>query len=98
MGQHLLAKISPIRWVQIGFFVSALITWEMTAEAELFEAFYDYSRAHEDWDLDELALLVVNLAVALFLSVWLQARRSSAKCVPAKPNAHAPITLPATTR
>ncbi len=42
---------------------------------ELFERFYDYSRAHEEWDLDEFALLIVNLSVALMLSIAFQGRR-----------------------
>ncbi len=61
--------------ITIAFFVSAIATWPILAEMELFEAFYDYSRAHEDWDLDELALLVGNLTLALFFSVFFQSRK-----------------------
>ncbi|MFD1160090.1 putative bifunctional diguanylate cyclase/phosphodiesterase [Roseovarius aestuarii] len=42
---------------------------------ELFERFYEYSRAHEDWDLDEFALLILNLTVALIFSIGFQWRR-----------------------
>lgn len=57
------------------FVASALVAWPIMAEYELFEAFYQYSRAHEDWDLDELALLVLNLTLALIFSLWAQSRR-----------------------
>ncbi len=61
--------------IPVLFFASALITWPLLAEMELFERFYDYSRAHEEWDLDEFALLIVNLSVALMLSIAFQGRR-----------------------
>ncbi|WP_298973190.1 EAL domain-containing protein [uncultured Roseobacter sp.] len=54
------------------FFLSAVICWPAMAEMELFERFYDYSRAHEDWDLDEFALLIVNLTIALIFSIFFQ--------------------------
>lgn len=59
---------SKIFNAHVVFFVSAVVTWPIIAEMELFEEFYEFSRAHEDWDLDELALLVVNLSVALIFS------------------------------
>jgi diguanylate cyclase (GGDEF)-like protein len=57
------------------FVASALVTWPIMAEYELFETFYEFSRAHEDWDIDELSLLVVNLTLALIFSLWAQSRR-----------------------
>lgn len=59
---------------QFAFFLSAVAAWPIMAELELFEEFYEYSRAHEDWDLDELALLIVNLTIALFFSVLHKSR------------------------
>ncbi|WP_299672347.1 EAL domain-containing protein [uncultured Roseobacter sp.] len=73
-------SIRTTRWrnkifnAHVAFFVSAVLTWPIMAEMELFEEFYEFSRAHEDWDLDELALLVVNLTVALILSSIYRAR------------------------
>ncbi|MGC3936486.1 putative bifunctional diguanylate cyclase/phosphodiesterase [Roseobacter sp. EG26] len=61
--------------IPVAFFVTAIATWLLLAEMELFERFYEYSRAHEDWDLDELALLIVNLTIALLFSVFFQWRR-----------------------
>ena len=61
--------------LQIAFFASAIVTWPILAEYELFERFYSFSRRHEDWDLDEFALLIINLTVALTLSVLLQWRK-----------------------
>ncbi|MDX8354445.1 putative bifunctional diguanylate cyclase/phosphodiesterase [Cognatiyoonia sp. IB215182] len=68
-------RVSATWVIHIGFFVSAIIAWPIMAEMELFERFYDYSRAHEDWDLDEFALLVVNLTIALLLSSIFQSTR-----------------------
>ncbi|MGR3512626.1 MAG: putative bifunctional diguanylate cyclase/phosphodiesterase [Paracoccaceae bacterium] len=51
------------------FFATAFITWPILAEVEAFEAFFDFTRAHEDWDVDELVMLGVNLTIALLLSV-----------------------------
>ncbi|MEM7717991.1 MAG: EAL domain-containing protein [Pseudomonadota bacterium] len=56
------------------FFASAVISWPIMAELEAFEAFYEFSRAHEDWDIDEFALLGLNLIIALLLSVWHKSR------------------------
>ncbi|WP_299965033.1 EAL domain-containing protein [uncultured Roseobacter sp.] len=53
---------------RVFFFVSAVIAWPFMAEYELFEEFYEFSRAHEDWDLDEFGLLVINLTLALMFS------------------------------
>ena len=61
--------------IPVFFFLSAIVTWPILAEMELFERIYNYSRAHENWDLDELALLVGNLTIALLLSMFVQWRR-----------------------
>lgn len=61
--------------VTLGFFASAIIAWPILAEYELFERFYEFSRVHEDWEIDELVPLVGNLVVALILSVVFQSRR-----------------------
>ncbi|MEO1313082.1 MAG: EAL domain-containing protein [Pseudomonadota bacterium] len=68
----LLASATDARWI---FFISAIVTWPIMAEMELFERFYDFSRAHEDWDVDEIALLIFNLALALLVSTMAQSRR-----------------------
>lgn len=49
------------------FIAVTFLTFSLSAELELFEWFHDYSRAHEDWELDEIAVLVLNVMVAL---VW----------------------------
>lgn len=61
--------------VHTAFFLSAIATWPIFAELELFEEFYEFSRAHEDWDLDELALLILNLSVALIVSAIYRSRQ-----------------------
>ncbi|WP_206188446.1 putative bifunctional diguanylate cyclase/phosphodiesterase [Parasedimentitalea denitrificans] len=45
--------------------LTTALTFSLSAEYELLEWFYEYSRAHEDWELDELAILVLNAVVGL---------------------------------
>lgn len=52
------------------FFATAFLTWPVLAELEAFELFYSFSRDHENWGIDEFAMLGVNLACALMLSLW----------------------------
>ncbi len=57
------------------FFASAIVTWPVLAELEAFEALYEFSRDHEDYELDETIVLVFNLVVALILSLFVKSRR-----------------------
>ena len=68
-------RLTTTQVIQISFFLSAIIAWPIMADADLFERFYDYSRAHEDWNIDEFALLIVNLSIALILSALAQSIR-----------------------
>ncbi len=68
-------RVSAITVIQLGFFASALIAWPIMAEMELFERFYEFSRDHEDWDVDEFSLLIVNLTIALVFSTIFQSSR-----------------------
>ncbi|WP_299420210.1 bifunctional diguanylate cyclase/phosphodiesterase [uncultured Shimia sp.] len=70
---RLKAKLHWHHLVHGGIFLTALVLFPILGEYEVFEAFYEYSRAHEDWELDELALLVTLLTVALLFSVLFQA-------------------------
>ena len=45
--------------------LTTALTFSIGAEYELLEWFYEYSRVHEDWELDELAVLVLNAVVGL---------------------------------
>jgi signal transduction histidine kinase len=56
-------------WLMLIFL---LAIWLLTSELDLFEWFYDYSRAHEDWDMDELILIVLFLPIPL---TWFTLRR-----------------------
>ncbi|WP_270727577.1 putative bifunctional diguanylate cyclase/phosphodiesterase [Shimia sp. Alg240-R146] len=56
------------------FFLSALVTWPILSELEAFEVFYEFSRDHESWEVDEIALLILNLTIALGASVWYKSR------------------------
>jgi diguanylate cyclase (GGDEF)-like protein len=64
-----------VGWPPVLFFGSAILTWPVLMALEPLEWFYQYSRAHEDWELDELAALIVNLIAALIASAYLQGRR-----------------------
>ncbi len=64
-----------VGWLPVVFFGSAIITWPIMMALEPMERFYEVSRNHEDWELDELAVLFVNLTTALIGSVFVQGRR-----------------------
>jgi len=68
-------KFSPTFKIHVFFFSAGILTWPALAEFEVFERFHTFSRTHEDWDLDELILLAVNLTLALLLSLVVQTRR-----------------------
>ncbi|WP_167740392.1 putative bifunctional diguanylate cyclase/phosphodiesterase [Parasedimentitalea huanghaiensis] len=57
--------------------LTTLLTFSISAEYELLEAFYEASRAHEDWELDELAILVLNLTVGLIWFLIVRSRQLS---------------------
>ncbi|WP_108258265.1 putative bifunctional diguanylate cyclase/phosphodiesterase [Mangrovicoccus ximenensis] len=61
--------------VPILAFATAIGSWPLLTQFELFEHFYDFSRAHEEMELDELALLVLNLTAALTFTSIYQWRR-----------------------
>lgn len=61
--------------VHLFFFLAAIVTWPILAEFEVFERFYEFSRDHEDLDIDEMILLVVNLTIALLISTLIQSHR-----------------------
>lgn len=52
-------------WVDITICSVAAIAYYFSAQAELFEKLYDFSRSHEDWELDELILVYMIGAIAL---------------------------------
>lgn len=56
-------------WVMM---VCLLVVWLLTSELDLFEWFYDYTRLHEAWELDELVLIILFLPVPL---TWYTLRR-----------------------
>jgi len=57
------------------FIASAIVTWPLIVEKNAFDAFYEFSRAYDTWGGDEVALLTLNLAVALGLSDYLKSRK-----------------------
>ena len=76
--KSLIRRVRALSSTQIAygiFFGTALLSWQVMSEMELFERFYLFSRNHEDWDVDELSLLFVNLAIALILASLYQARK-----------------------
>ena len=75
MSSKFRSALSKLASARVIFFVSAVLTWPIMAEMELFERFHEFSRAHENWDLDEFALLILNLTLALLVSTIYQSRQ-----------------------
>lgn len=66
-SSHIHAHVLPIL---VGTFLFGLISINLIS-IEFFEWFYDYSRAHENWDLDEWAAVVLAATVAIsIVSGW----------------------------
>lgn len=57
------------------FFATAIVVWPFFIKFQVFEQIFEFSRAHEHWELDEIILLVFNLTVALLFSLIFQSRR-----------------------
>ena len=57
-------------WIDGLICVIAAIAYFFAAEAELFEAFYEFSRSHEDWDLDEIVLVYAIGACVLPILIF----------------------------
>lgn len=54
-------------WELLIIVAACTATVFISAQFDLFEIFYDYSRAHDDWQLDEYALVFITLSVAGFV-------------------------------
>jgi len=48
-------------------FVSAIFFFQLSKRIDLLELIYDFSRAHEDWELDEFFALGLFLALVFFV-------------------------------
>ncbi|WP_187432347.1 hypothetical protein ROLI_014300 [Roseobacter fucihabitans] len=56
--------------IEILVCIVAVVAYFFAAEAEAFEAFFEFSRSHEDWDLDEMILIyTIGAAVLPFLLI-----------------------------
>lgn len=65
------------RWVQIALFASALILWPVLRDRDVLDRFYAATQLHDAWQLDQIALLVTNLFVAILLALVVQARHTN---------------------
>ncbi|MCK0096867.1 EAL domain-containing protein [Yoonia sp. F2084L] len=55
-------------WIDALVCLVGVIAYIFAAEAEAFEAFFEFSRSHEDWDLDEIILVyAIGAAILPFL-------------------------------
>lgn len=62
------------KWRDLAIMIVVLIVvWIPASEMEAFEWLYEYSRVHEDWELDEIILLVLLLPLPL---AWYGVRRA----------------------
>lgn len=56
------------RSIVLLFLCITLLLSILMVQNEAFEAFYEYSRGHEDWELDEVLLVMISLLIALAFS------------------------------
>ena len=54
--------------------VTTASTFAISGQLDLMERFYQFSHAHERWELDELAVLVLNSIVALTVILIVRTR------------------------
>ena len=64
-------------WMYLLIAAGTALTFAISVRFELFEAFHAYSRAHEDWELDELAVLILNLTLGLLVAFIVRSRQLS---------------------
>ena len=66
-------------WVALFFILSSFLLALFFIEIDAFESFYEYSRHHEDWELDEVFLaifsVIISFAIASILMVNLVTKR-----------------------
>lgn len=62
-------------WVYLLIVAGTALTFAISVEVDAFDAFYEFSRSHEDWELDELAILVLNLAVGMCIALIVRSRQ-----------------------
>lgn len=86
--------------VPIAAFALAFACWPIFVSLDLFDRFGHYSHAHEQWPLDEITLLIVNVTLALTVTAlhqWFRLRRLEAERENLRSNAersarHDPLT------
>ncbi|GGB05747.1 hypothetical protein GCM10011324_14860 [Allosediminivita pacifica] len=61
--------------VPLTAFALALIFWRLFSEHEVFDRFHDFSHAHEQWNLEAIALLFLNITMALTVTSVHQLRK-----------------------
>ncbi len=64
-------------WIYLLIAGGTALTFAISVRFELFEEFHAYSRAHEDWELDELAVLILNLTFGLLVAFIVRSRQLS---------------------
>ncbi|MEP2716484.1 EAL domain-containing protein [Pseudophaeobacter sp.] len=64
MGLWFLHQLNRFK-VELFIICTTVLTFQIGAELELFEEFYEFTRAHEDMELDEVAILGLNVLGAL---------------------------------
>ena len=74
-GRRFFRTITSIRIGDLAVVGIAVLLYLLGAELEAFEAFYDFSREHEDWDLDEIALSIGVALLTFPILVWRANRR-----------------------
>ncbi|MEO0913876.1 MAG: EAL domain-containing protein, partial [Pseudomonadota bacterium] len=71
---RLLAKLKAY-WVEILIILFGVVLFEIAAVFEALELFYEFSRAHEDWELDEIFVFFLVATMVLPVYLWHSNRR-----------------------
>ncbi len=70
-----MSELWKTRLTYLGIALTTLATFLLSAEFDALEWFYEYSRAHEDWNLDEILVLVLNLVLGLLVALLVRSRQ-----------------------
>ena len=50
--------------------IVSVITFIIASEFNVFELFYEYSRSHDDWEVDEIAIVLIIMTFSLGVFSW----------------------------
>ena len=69
-----LKRLSKQHWIYLGIAALSVATFLVSSELDLVDGFYEFSRTHENWELDEVAILLVNGIMALSTFLYFRSK------------------------